>query len=150
MRSTSEKVLNRAANQRCTRSATHQNHFIDFLGLQFGIGKRQFDWTHGAIDNRADQSVENAAGKFLPEHFSIGQRKFKRCRFLFGKFVLDRNQRFAQFLRDFAMWREIDLIRLQNLFVHESLQEIVDIVATQVRIAIGGKHLIDVAFVRGN
>ena len=64
--------------------------------------------------------------------------------------MLDLNQRLAEFLRQFAMRREVNLVVLQNLLVDKGLQQIVDVVAAQVRIAVRGKHLIDVAFARGN
>src|SRR5438309_1246492 len=60
------------------------------------------------------------------------------------------DQRFAEFLRQFAVRREVDLIVLQNEFVDESLQQIVDVIAAEVRVAVGGKDLEDIAIGRGN
>src|SRR6266403_1087370 len=148
--SASEKVLYCAANERRACGAADENDFVDFLGLQLAVGERQFDRAYGAIDNRVDQGVESTTSKFLCEHFPIGQRKFERHRFFFGEVVLDCDQRFTKLLRDFAVRRKIDFVSLQNFLVNEGLQKIVNIIAAEVGIAIGGKNLIDVAFVSGN
>src|SRR2546428_8468311 len=60
------------------------------------------------------------------------------------------DQRFAQLLRQFTVRREVDLIVLQDQFVYESLQQIVDVVAAEMCVAIGGKNLKDVAVGRGD
>ncbi len=39
---------------------------------------------------------------------------------------------------------------LENLFVDESLQQIINVVSAQVRVAIGGKNLENIAIVRGD
>ena len=48
------------------------------------------------------------------------------------------DQRFAQLLRQFTVRGEVDLIVWQDQFVYESLQQIVDVVAAEVCVAIGG------------
>src|SRR4029077_13949692 len=45
---------------------------------------------------------------------------------------------------------EVDLVGLQNLLVDESLQEIVDIVAAEMGVAVGREHLVNVAFTGGD
>src|SRR5712691_9299209 len=64
--------------------------------------------------------------------------------------MLHVNQGFAQLLSNFAMRREIDLMVLQDEFVHKSLEQIVDVVAAEMRVAVRGEHLEDIAFGRGN
>ena len=54
MRSAAEKLLHSAANQRRACGAAHENDFVDFSGLEFGIAKRQLYGRNGAIDDRAD------------------------------------------------------------------------------------------------
>src|SRR5580693_1561958 len=48
------------------------------------------------------------------------------------------------------MWRKVYLIVLQNEFVHESLEQIVDVVAAKVGVAVRREHLIDIAIASGN
>src|SRR5882762_10176746 len=64
--------------------------------------------------------------------------------------MLHVNQRFAKLLREFAVGREINFIMLENQFVDKNLQKIVDIVAAEMRVAVGRENLIDVAVAGGN
>src|SRR6266849_3508442 len=64
--------------------------------------------------------------------------------------MLQLDEFFAKFLREFAVGRKVNFIVLENLFVDESLQQIVNVVAAEVRVAVGGKNLEDVAFGGGN
>ena len=64
--------------------------------------------------------------------------------------MLHGDERFAKLLRELGMGREIDAVLLKNFFVNKRLQQIVDVVAAEMRVAIGGKHLIDVAFAGGD
>ena len=48
------------------------------------------------------------------------------------------------------MRSEIDFVLLQDLFVSKGLQQIVDIIAAEVRVAVGGEDLVDVAFAGGD
>src|SRR5205823_13712530 len=45
---------------------------------------------------------------------------------------------------------KINLVVLENFFVNECLQQIVDVVAAEVRVAVRRKHLINVAVARGD
>src|SRR5215469_2629007 len=60
--------------------------------------------------------------------------------------MLEIDEGFAQLLGDFAVRRKVNLIVLQNSFVNQRLEKIVNIVAAEVGISIGGENLIDVTF----
>src|SRR5207302_18424 len=64
--------------------------------------------------------------------------------------MLHVDQRFAKLLREFAMRRKIDFIVLEYQFVDKGLQKIVNVVAAEMGVAIGGENLIDVAIAGGN
>src|SRR5256885_14736284 len=64
--------------------------------------------------------------------------------------MLHVDQRFAKLLREFAVWRKINFIVLENQFVDEGLQKIVNIIATKMSVAVGGENLINVAVAGGN
>src|SRR5437667_9626493 len=64
--------------------------------------------------------------------------------------MLHVDQRFAKLLREFAVGREIDFIVLENLLVDKGLQKIVNIIAAEMGVAVGGENLIDVAVAGGN
>src|SRR6202158_6456224 len=64
--------------------------------------------------------------------------------------MFDTNQRLAQLLRNPAVRRKVDLVILQNSFVRKSLKQVVDVIAAKMRVAIGGKNLVDVTLGCGN
>src|ERR1700731_1209530 len=145
-----EKLLHGAANQRRARGAADKHDFVHLRGLELGVRERLLDGPHSALNHGANEGVERTAGEFMNEHFAVRQRETKRGRLRFGKPMLYVDQRFAKFLRQFAMRRKVDFIVLENQFVGERLQQIVDVVAAQVRVAIGGKNLEDIAIGRGD
>src|SRR6266480_2801806 len=145
-----EKLLHGAVDQRRARGATDEDDFVHVRGLELRVRERLLDGPHGAVNHRANEGVESAAGEFVNEHFAVRQRESKRGRLRFGKLMRYIDQRFAKFLRQFAMRRKVNFIVLENQFVDERLQKIVDVVATQVRVSIGGKNLEDIAFDCGN
>jgi hypothetical protein len=63
--------------------------------------------------------------------------------------VFDGDQRFAQFLHDFGVRGEVHA-QAANFFARHGLQRVVDVVAAQMRVAVGREHLIDVAVGRRN
>src|SRR6185369_3064247 len=64
--------------------------------------------------------------------------------------MFHRDQRLAQFLGQFWFADQFDFVLPRDLRIGESLQKIVDIVAAEVRIAVGGEYLVDIAFTGGN
>src|SRR5260370_2138014 len=64
--------------------------------------------------------------------------------------VVQLNQGFAKLLGQFAVRREINFIVLENQLVDKSLEKIVDVVAAEVRVTVGGKNLKNVAFGGGD
>jgi NAD-specific glutamate dehydrogenase len=145
-----EILLHRAANQRSARSAANQHDFLDILGHQLRVGEGFLHRTHGAVYNRSDQSIKGAARKLAFIHFAIRKRESQRGRRNDREFVLKNDQFLAEFLGKLTVRGKIKLILQQDLLVDERLQQIVDIVATQVSVAVGGKYLIDVTVCRGD
>src|SRR5229473_7217380 len=145
-----EVFLHRAANQRRARCAAYQNDFLNFAGLQLRVRERLPDWAHGAIDDRANQRFKSAPLEFLHIDGAVRKRKAQCGGFAFGKLMFDGDQVFAQFLREFRVRRKIDAMLLENFLVHKSLKQVIDVVTAQVRVAVGGEHLVDIAFVGGD
>src|ERR1700730_10119997 len=81
---------------------------------------------------------------------TMGQRKTQLRRWGLREPVLQGDQRLAKLLRELAVRREIDAMLPQDLFVDERLQQIVNVVAAEMGIAVSGEHLIDIAFGGGN
>src|SRR5207302_4813964 len=98
----------------------------------------------------ANKGVESASGKLVNEDFAVWQWETKRGGFGLGELMLHVDQRFAKLLREFAMRRKIDFIVLEYQFVDKGLQKIVNVIAAEMGVAIGGENLIDVAIAGGN
>src|SRR5258708_4928229 len=145
-----EKLLHGAADERRARGAADEHDFVHVCGLKLRVRKRLLDGPHGAVNHGANEGIDCAAREFVNEQFAVRQREAKRGGLQFGKLMLYFDQRFAKLLGQFAMRRKIELVVLENLFVDESLQQIIDVVAAEVRVAIGGKNLEDIALGRGN
>src|SRR5271165_3286182 len=64
--------------------------------------------------------------------------------------MLDGDESLAQLLREFGVRREVELVFLKNAFVDEGLEDVVDVVAAEVRVAVCGEDLVDIAFGGGN
>src|SRR5437899_3530502 len=150
VRLAAEKFLDGAADQRSARGAAHENDFVHVGGLELRVGESLLDGAHGAVDDGSNKGVESAACELVNEDFAIWQCKTKRGGLSLGELMLHVDQRFAKLLRELAVRREIDFIVLENQFVDKSLQKIVDVVAAEMGVAVGGENLIDVAVAGGN
>ena len=120
------------------------------VGLSCASARRLLHRAHRAVDDGMNQRVQCAASEFVNVDVAIRQRETQRGGVSFRKLMLDRDQCLAQFLREFAVRREVDFVRLKDLFVDEGLQQVVDVVAAEVRVAVGRENLINVAFGGGN
>src|SRR5882672_2989790 len=145
-----EKLLDHAADQRSARGAANENNFLDVGRLELGVGEGLLEGHDRAVNDRTNQRLEFAASEFACVNAAVRQGEPKPGGFGFRQLMLQADQGFAQFLRELAMGRKIDFILLQDEFVDKSLQKIVDIVAAEVRVAVGGEHLIDIAVTGGD
>src|SRR5260370_205185 len=145
MRLESEEFLHRAADEWRARGAADEYDFIPVRALERGVGQRLLDGAHGAVDHGTNEGIERAARELVREQVAIRQCETKSGRFGFGEAVLHVDESFAQFLRKLAMRRKINFIMLENQLVNKGLQQIIDVVATEVRVAVGRKDLEEVA-----
>src|SRR6266436_4501438 len=150
MRLAVKKLLDHAADQRGARGAANEDHFLDVGRLELGVGEGLLERHDRAVHDGANERLEFTASEFAHENAAVRQREPQRGGFGFRELMLQADQGFAEFLREFAMGRKIDFILLQDKLVYKSLQKIVDIVAAEVRVAVGGEHLIDIALARGD
>src|SRR5208282_2523220 len=127
-----------------------EHYFLDVGWLELRVGERLLHWAHGAVNDGMNQRVQSAAREFVNVDAAIGQRKTQCGSLRFRKLMLNGDEGLAQFLCKFAMRREVDFVGLKNLLVNERLQQVVDIIPAEVRIAVGREDLVDVAFSRGD
>ena len=145
-----KEFLHRTANQRRSRGAADKHHFANVRRLQLRVGQRLLHRTHGAVDDGTNQRVQRASRELVRKDLSVRQRKAQRRRLGLGQLMLHLDQRLAKLLRQLAVRRKINLVVLKNQFVDKSLKQIVDVVAAQVRVAVGRQNLVDVALARRN
>ena len=69
-----------------------------------------------------NQRFQRAAREFMFEQLAVRQRETQRRFIAFGKAMLQCNELLPQLLREFAVRRKVDLVVLEDLFVHERLQ----------------------------
>ena len=136
-------------HQRHARRTADQHNFLDFGGSELRVRQRLPHRSHGAVHDRANQPVVFRARDFAEIYAAIGQREFHGCLVGLGKLVLGGDQRLAQFLHGFRMRGKVHSLRA-NFLARHALQRVVNIVAAQMRVAVGRKHLINIALGGGN
>ena len=150
MRPAIEELLHRAANQRRARGAADEDHFLHVPRLELCIGERLLDGPYGAVHDGPNKRLEFAAGKFMRKDFSVRQGKVEYRGLGFRKPMLHFDESLAEFLRQFTVRRKIDAVVPENLLVDKGLEQIVDVVAPEVGVAVGREYLIDVALAGGD
>ena len=145
-----EKLCHRAADQRRAGGAAHEHDFVHVRTLELGVRQRLFEGPHGAVNDGANEGVERTACEFMNEYLAVRQYQTKCGRLGFRKLMLHVDQLLAKLLREFAVRRKVDCIMLKNQFVDMSLEQIVNVIAAQMGIAVGREDLIDVAVAGGN
>ena len=115
------------------------------------VGERLFHRAHGAVNDRLDQCVKFAAREFVHEEFAVRQREAQRSRICFRRaHASRRSEPCAVPGRILRVAEKSNLPFCRIAMMDEGLQEIVDIVAAEMRVAVGGEDLVDVAFAGGD
>ena len=138
-----EHLFHQSAHFGNSRRAADQHHFINLLGLQAGIFQGLFARADGAIDDGLNQLLE-----LFPRDLSLivlaaWQFNFERGRRLGRKRNLGLDDGLANGGYSFAIPRNIDAHVAANVVERDRDQEIVNVIAAQMRIAVGGDDLED-------
>src|SRR5258708_8791460 len=150
MRLATEEFLHGAADQRGALGTADQDYFVHGSGLELGVGKGLVDGAHGAVNYGVNEGIESAASEFVGKQVAIRQWKTKSGCFGLGELMLDVDEGFTKLLGNLSVGRKIDFSVLKDQFVDKCLEQIVDVVATEVRVAIGRKNLEDIAVSGGD
>ncbi len=124
----------------------HQHHFVDLFRRNAGVGDGLFARACRALQNRLDQQLENRTRNLALIAVAVGQLDVEAGRGLRGKLDLRFDGSLAHGLYRAGMGAQIDAVLGINLVQRNSQQQVVDVVAAQVRIAVGGLHLEDAVF----
>src|SRR2546422_1544485 len=138
VRFTVEKLLDGAADERRARGAADEDDFIDVGRFELSVGECLLDGPHGSVNHRANEGFKLGARKLQSEICTVRKRKEQTLVSVLRKPMLERDEPLAELLGELAVWGKIKLVVLENLLVHKGLEQIVDVIAAEVCVAIGG------------
>src|SRR5208337_2427201 len=138
-----EQLFHQLTHPRNSRRAAHQHGFVNVLWLQASIFQRLLDRADGAIDNGLNQLlklrlrdlalVALAAGKFDVEH----------SLFVGGQLDLGFDHGLADGLHDLGIAANIHAEITLDVIERDDDEQIVNVVAAKVGVAVGGDHFED-------
>ena len=136
-----------------SRRTTYQHDFIDICWLQFGILQRLQDRAPAPFDERINQLLEFGpcnvqlqvlrTGSICRDERQVDISRGRTTKFFFGFFT-----RFLQPLQCHGVLSQINALFLFEFISDVVNENVVQIVATQMRVAAGANHLehFDVVF----
>jgi hypothetical protein len=112
-------------------------------GVRPASAKRLLAGARRALEHRLDQHLEDSAGNLALIAVAIGQLDVEVRHRLGGKLDLGFDGGLAHGLHRARMLAQINAVLGVNLIERNGQQQVVDVVAAQVRVAVGGLHLED-------
>ena len=141
-----QQLLDFRADERNPSGPAHHDHFVDRLDAHARVLKTSAARSERPFDDRLNQRVEQRDVDFalvaLAAVFQIDHGRGHK-----GEFLFRLNDGAAQQLNGRAIRGKIFAPLRLNIFQGDVHQQIVDVVAAQVRIAVSGQHFKD-AFVQ--
>ena len=138
-----KKFVNQRAHGRNARRAAHQHHFVDLFGSDARVGHRLLAGRDGALEHRFDQQFEDRARNLALIAVAVGQFDVELRGGFSGKPDLGVDCGLAQGLHRAGMRAQVHAVLGVNLVESDGEQQIVDVVAAQMRVAVGRLHLED-------
>ena len=138
-----KEIVHESAHCGNPRGPAHQHDFVNLFRRDAGVGESLFAGAGGAIEHRLDEQLEDPARNLALVTVAVGQLDIEVRRRLRGKADLGLDSGFAQGLHRAGMTAQIDPMFGVNLIQSDGQKEVVDVVAAQVRVPVGGLHLED-------
>ena len=138
-----EKLFDQLADPRDARRSAHQHGFVDLLRGQPGIFHRLPHWADSAIDHRLDQLLELRARDLALIALAAGKLDIERRLLVRRQRDLRLDHRLANRLHDLGIAADIDAEIALDIVERDRDQQVVDVVAAEVGVAVGGDHLED-------
>src|ERR1700721_325477 len=130
-------------DRRNTRRSTHQNYFVDLFCCNARIRQSLFAGPRGAVQYRLNEQLENVSWNLALIAIAVGQLDVEPRYRLSRQADLGVNGRLAQSLHGGWMRAQIDAVLGIDLVQRNGQQEVVNVISTQVRVAVGRLHLED-------
>ena len=121
----------------------HQHHFIDLFRRNAGVGQSPLAGPRRALQHRLDKQLEDRAGNLPLVAVAIGQLDVEVRNRLCRKLYLGVDGGPAQPLHRAWTAAQIHAVLGVNFIQRYGQQQVVDVVAAQVRVAVCGLHLED-------
>ena len=131
------------ADLRDARRAAYQHGFVDLLWGQPGIFHRLPDRPNRAIDDRLDQLLKLRARDLALIAFAAGKLYVQRRLFVRRQSNFGVDHRLANRLHDLGVAADVDRQIALDVVQRDGDQQVVDVVATEVSVAVSGDHLED-------
>ena len=126
MRRPPKQLADQSVHERDAGGPADEHHLVDLRRLEAGVGQRVAAGPERAIDDRPDNRLELRTCQ-LPA--------VQRGLFALGEVPLCLNDRLPHALHGFGIWRAAQVAE------HALDQQASDVVAPEVRVAIGRQHL---------
>ena len=138
-----ELLFDQLANQRNARRAADQHGFVDLLRGEAGIFHRLPDRTDGAIDHRLDELLELLARDLALVALAAGSSTSSVVCVIRRQRNLGVDDGLANGLHGLAAAAYVDSKVALNVVERDGDQQVVDVVAAEMRVAVGGDDFED-------
>ena len=138
-----KEIVDQLAHRGNARRSADQHDFVDLFGRDARIGQRLLARANGAVEHRLDQLLEDVARNLALIAVAVGQLDVEARNIFRRQRDLGVNRGLAQRLHRAGMRAQIDTVLGVNLVERNREQQIVDVVAAQMRVAVGRLHFED-------
>ena len=120
--------------------AAYQHHFFNLSGLQFGIGQRLLAGCYGALNDGLNQLLKLLPRDGSPVTLALRQVNINMGLRVEGESNLGLDHGFTQGLNGFSVTAKIEIQITGNVVQGNGEQEVVNVIAAQMGVAISGQH----------
>ena len=138
-----EQIFHQSAHFRNTRGSADEDDFVNLFGLEPSIFQRLLARPYGAVDDGLNQLLELLSSDLAQIPLSTGQFHIELYRRLRRESDFGFDYGLANGLHGFAISAEIEAEIAESVIEGDGDQQIVDVVAAEMRVAIGGDDFED-------
>ena len=138
-----EDLISQTTDERNARRAADENDFVDLLGREAGVFQGLLAGADGAVEHRLDDLFKLLAGDLAAIGRAVGQIEVDVSPVSRGERDLGFDDRLANCLHGLRVCAEIETVFAEDVVESNRDEEIVDIVAAEVGVSVGGDHFED-------
>jgi hypothetical protein len=138
-----KEIFHQSANFGNARGSADQHDFVNLFGLEAGVFQGLLAGADGAVDDRLNELLELLARDLAQIALAAGQLDVELHRWLRGERDLGFDHGFANGLHGFGVAAQVETQVAVNVVEGNGDQQIVDVVAAEMRVAVGGDDFKD-------